>query len=294
MLAKRWATLCLALIVVACGGGEGKNPATEDKQSFTFRDYKEKGVYLSSDLESAKEHWITLSLQPTYDLTPEQSINIQASVPGRLILFADQGKNKLAPYDDFFNYVDLAAANPRFEYVYVYDELFWDGAKDTIGWREDDVANASNYARSKGIKAIVDILPYTILNPDFKLKNYNAFDVIAINLYPSMMVNKETHGCKYNNNLYTNILYCSQKKLRDSGFRGEVWYVYQAFGLTSDSPQELESNFKLQQETIKIAPSFDISTVLPFGLYLGKEELNAEPYLIPGKGSSFEALVNPR
>lgn len=292
MLRKYCVISMLALILVACGGGGGgKNPVAEGTQSFTFSAYKDKAVYLSSDLGAAAEPWTTLSLQPTYGLTPEQSILAQTSVPGRLVLFADQ--NKVTPYKDFFTYVDLASMNPRFEYVYVYDELFWNGTKDEIGWREDEVVNASDYVRSKGMRAMVDILPYTILNPDFTLKNYNAFDAIAINVYPSGVVNKDTYGCQYNNNLYTNLLYCSQKKLRDSGFKGEVWYVYQAFGVTSGSPQQLEANFKLQQETIKIAPSFGITTVLPFGLYLGKAELNAEPYLIPGKGSSFEALVNP-
>lgn len=292
MLRKYWDINILALILVACGGGDGQNPVAESTQSFTFSAYRDKAAYLSSDLESATEPWITLSFQPTYGLTPEQSVMAQTNVQGRLVLFANQ--NKFTPYKDFFTYVDIASMNPRFEYVYVYDELFWNGTKDEIGWREDDVVNASDYVRSKGMRAMVDILPYTILNPEFTLKNYNAFDAIAINVYPSIVVNKDTYGCKYNDNLYTNLLYCSQKKLRDAGFKGEVWYVYQAFGLTSDSTQQLEANFKLQQETIKTAPSFGITTVLPFGLYLGKAELNAEPYLIPGKGSSFEALVNPR
>lgn len=286
MLRKYWAIGSLAFSLVACGGGG--DSAT---QSFNFSAYKEKAIYLSSDLEPATEGWATLSLQPTYGLTPEQSILAQANVPGKAILFA--GHNKVTPYKEFFTYVDLASVNPRFEYVYVYDELFWTGGKDEIGWREDEVINASAYVRSKGMKAMVVILPYTILNPEFVLKDYNAFDAIAIDVYPSAVVNNDTHGCKYNDNLYTNLLYCSQKKIRDAGFKGEVWYVYQAFGLTSDSKQQLESNLKLQQETIKTAPSFGISTVLPFGLYLGKEELKAEPYLIPGKGSSFEKLVNP-
>ena len=253
-------------------------------------------MIIGSDGVMPKEKWTNLNIFVTRsDMTPEQSIEAQNKIPGRKMLFTGFSKGYFGNpdgMDTFKKYVDLGVATGRYEYVYVYDELFWTADGDRIGWQEDELIAASKYARSKGLKNATVILPNTILNPNFKLKDPNVFDVLAIDVYPSMLVQADLGTCKYNNNIYSNRLYCSIQKLRKIGYKGQIWYVYQAFGIHNQDKQKFINNMKLQQETIKSAASMGVTGIVPFGLYFGQDELSREPFLIQGSGSDFEHLIN--
>jgi hypothetical protein len=275
----------LALLLVACGsGGDGSGDSGAGSASIPNR-----LLLWSSDGAPSAEAWASISMLPVYGKTPAESVARQAELPGRLMLWPNHPKAN--GFGEFEQYLDLASKDPRFEYVYVYDELFWTGTGDRIGWQEDEVIAASKLAAARNLKPLVVILPYTVLNPAFALKEPNAFAAIAINVYPSMVVSEDTRGCRYGSNLYSNLLWCSQAKLRQLGFRGEIWYVYQAFGMNTESEASLRARLQSQRETIGAAASMGVHGVVPFGLYLGSLELRNEPYLVPGKGSWFESLV---
>jgi hypothetical protein len=253
-------------------------------------------MILGSDGVIPKEKWPNLNIYVTRkDMTIEQSIEAQNKIPGRKMLWTGFTKDyfgKPDGLDTFKKYVDLGVATGNYEYIYVYDELFWDFTGEYMGRHEDEVIAASKYVRSKGLKNATVILPNTILNQDFKLKDPSVFDVLAIDVYPSMLGPYNLGTCKYNNNLYSNLLYCSIQKLRKMGYKGPIWYVYQAFGMNTEDKQTFINNMKLQQETIKSAGAMGVTGIVPFGLYLGKEELTEQPFLIQGAGTDFEYLIN--
>lgn len=288
---KKNLAILLSIFLVACGGGQNQ---VNKNQNGLITNVQEKLILQSSDLTPISETWQTITMLTTRSiLTVQESINQQIANPGRLMLWA--GFTKGEGFGNFKDYVDLAAQTNRFEYAYIYDELFWENINNTaqtaIGYNEDAVLEAAKYAQSKNLKPAIVILPNVILDEKFALKEINTYDTIGIDVYPSILVTKDTGTCKYNDNVLTNLLYCSQKKLRDLGFTGKIWYVYQAFGIKGEDNKVFIDNLNLQKETIADSANF-IDGIAPFGLYLGNDELIKEPYLIPGKNSDFENLVN--
>lgn len=185
----------------------------------------------------------------------------------------------------------------KFKYAYVYDEIFLGPGKGTedpytAGYNEIAMNNAADQARAAGLKTIITALPHTIMHPDFSMTAINKYDVIAIDIYVDWApVN--TYGDNYGTNPYSNSLYAAARKLRTKGFTGDIWYIYQAFGIRGADEALFIAKLELQRETIRDALILGAVGVAPFGMYLGAPELAAEPNLRPLGGTSLEYLVRP-
>lgn len=236
------------------------------------------------------------SIQPWADLNPITGIAHQSQLPGQVIMWA--GFTKGIGFSQFYPMVDEAIKYPNFTHTYVYDEVFWNGSGIQIGLDEPQILAAARYSTSKGLRPVIVILPDVIMDVAFALTDINAYAVIGIDLYPSIRpVGPGQIGtCKFNqsSSYYTNLLYCSTIKLRAMGFTGEIWYVYQAFGLTFEPVQSFQANLEIQKATIEMSIQLGQTGIVPWGLYLGAAEIQAEPYLYPLHGTSLEPLVNPQ
>lgn len=168
-------------------------------------------------------------------------------VPGQAVQHTSNGDMLVGPYRDL-----AALPSSGGKWVYVYDELFW---KDTHP--EQEVVDAALALQAKGLLTAVSILPEIVLSPEFKLLNPNAYNVIGIDIYPSLGIDWNTQGCKYNDNLYTTMLKCSIDKLRTMGFTGEIWYIYQDFQLD-------DKRLVLQKETIAAAPGLGATGLVAY------------------------------
>lgn len=137
--------------------------------------------------------------------------------------------------------------------VYVYDELFWQDRHT-----EAEVVAAARQTKAAGFYTLITMLPESVLSNT--LSDPNAFDVIGIDIYPTLGIDWDTRGCTYNNNLYTTMLYCASKRLREQGYTGEIWYVFQNFDLAQMTPEQK----KAQDETIMAAPSLGITGIVAY------------------------------
>lgn len=235
-----------------------------------------------------------LQIQPLSEPDPATSVLAQSKLPGNVILWA--GFTKGAGFAAFPAFVAQARQYPQITHAYVYDELFWSLAGQTvIGLDEAAVLQAAQVAHAAGLKSVVTILPDVILDPAFRLQDINAFDVISIDVYPSARPHDASQlgSCKYNSNLYSNLLFCSIQKLRAMGFRGDVWYIYQAFGVHSETEALLREQLTQQRETIGDAAKLGASGLVPWGLYLGADAIANEPFLYQLAGTPLESLVRP-
>ena len=238
----------------------------------------------------AAEPTYNASIQFSVETDPAKSVAEQSRLPGKVVLTT--GPTHTAGFADFSSYLQEAVKYPNIQYIYLYDELFWTGSRIAIGKDETETLAAAQRSRAAGLKTMVTILPYVVLDPTFALADSNAFDVITLNPYPSMAWSGNFLGnCSYNENLQTNLLYCSVQKLRSTGFKGEIWYVYQAFGMNTKSIETLKTELAAQRDTIAAAPGFGVSGLVPFGLYLTADQIAKEPYLFQGQGSAIESLV---
>lgn len=277
--------LSLSFILTACGGGTTEPP--HPKQTKIFHRILLPSTANPEDFKDAPEYNLYMSSYAGTD-EPVESVNIQSKFSGDAILGV--GNTKLIGFDKTKEYVD--AADPKkFKYSYIYDEIFWVDGKIQIGKDEDKIMELARYSKSKGIKPGISIMPYVIFDDNFKMKDINSLDVLAIDIYPSIMPIKETKGCKYSENIYTSLLYCSQKKLRDLGYTGEIWYVYQAFGIHGEDLAESIERFNLQKKTIEDAPKLGIDGIIPFGYYLAQEAVDSEPILYQGYKSAIDSYV---
>lgn len=274
-----------ALFLAGCGGGGA--PAVSAPESGKMARVL---VQASDRLQPTTGYDVSIWPDETSS-TPEESVRKQGSSAGRLVLWP--GYTKRDGFADFARYVDEAVKNPAFEQVYLYDELFWhhDGAF-AFGEREAEILEAAAYTRGKGLKAGVSILPDVILNPAFRLQNINAFDVIWINVYPDIRVSNDLHGCQRNDNLTTNLLFCAVQKLRQQGFAGDVWYIYQAFGIKAHNPVDTLAKLSLQAETIRDSASLGVSAIVPWGWYLGGTEAALDADIYQGAGSPLAAFLH--
>lgn len=177
-------------------------------------------------------------------------------------------------------YLAEAVNYPNINAVYLYDELFYVNNQIQIGLHAAAVIQAAQQCRVAGYYSAISILPEVVLDANFQYPaaNLNEFDIIAIDVYPSMGVNWSlADGCTYSNNLYTNMLYLAYTKLRNLGFTGQVWYIYQGFTIAGQ-PTDL-NKFTLQQETIAAAPAIGITGLIP---YAYKWFPGLEPNILPG------------
>lgn len=262
-------------------------------------------------------------IQPIEEHDPVLSARRQASLGGNVILWIGGKSDEVVR--NFPALIAEAAKHANFTHVYLYDELFWNG--DTfqieIGRHEDLVLEGARIAHAAGLKTVVTILPDVILDPAFKLADINAFDGISIDVYPSIRISNDLHGCQVQGNLYEQLLACSVQKLRGMGFVGQIGYIYQAFGvrtvaaqktmmaqraalglpvITSPrakitaapaSEQDMANLLMLQRVAIDNAAALGADAVMPWGLYLGLPEIAREPYLYALGGTALEYLVRP-
>jgi hypothetical protein len=220
---------------------------------------------------------------------PVQGIKNQMAVPGNLVLGTPPTKpgrlEVLQPY------VAEAAKHPsRFKWVYLYDEMFWEGSVGgmhiDIGAHEQEIDSAARAVHAMGLKTIVTVLPDVAFDKNFRLAEPGAFDVIALDEYPSSRL-ADTAPCTFSANATVNRLHCAVERLRRAGYRGEIWYVYQAFVNRADA--KLDEHLREQLEAIRVAPSLGIVGLVGFGYDV---EFPAEPRLAQGKGTEYEALIS--
>lgn len=283
---KLFSSMVLSLTLVACGGGD---PATTTPAPTPAPLYSTRMMVQPADRIFAEPTY-NASIQFAVETDPAKSVAQQSLLPGSVLLTT--GPTRTVGFADFSSYLQEALKYPNIRYTYLYDELFWTGSSIAIGKDEVETLAAAKLSHAAGLKTVVSILPYVVLDPAFALADSNAFDIIALDLYPSMVWSgNHLGGCRYNDNLQTNLLYCSIQKLRSTGFKGEIWYVYQAFGVNTKPLDTLKAELATQRETIAAASGFGVTGLVPFGLYLTAEQIAQEPYLFQGQSSAIESLV---
>lgn len=233
------------------------------------------------------------TIQPLTDADPVVNVAKQAQLPGNVILWIGN-KNDPGVIERFPVMIAEAKKYPgKFTHVYLIDELFLCDTGICMGYLEDIVAAGAELAHQAGLKTICTIIPDVILDPRFSLKNVNMCDGISIDVYPSIRpTTPSLGGCTSGINYLGDLAYCSAMKLRGMGFVGDFGYIYQAFGLHSDTEQGLTAKFMDQRPVIAAAEAFG-AFVMPFGVYLGAPELSREPDLFQCAGTFCENLVQP-
>lgn len=227
------------------------------------------------------------SLFTTSDLNAPTSVPAQAAQQGDVILWS--GFTKSIGFSNFPAMLAEVAPFPNIKYAYIYDEMFWNGTGIQIGLDEASINTASDQAHAAGLQTVVTILPDVILDPAFALTAINKYDVIAVDVYPLI---RPTSTVGNYPSLYPNVLsdllYSSLQRLRQLGFTGRVWYIYQAFGMHSVSDANITAAFDLQIETLNACGAMGIEGIVPFGFWLGPTEIAAEPDLFQGYGTAYE------
>jgi hypothetical protein len=227
-------------------------------------------------------------------IDPVANVAHQAMVPGSMILWAGKKQNWERTVAQFTTIVDESKKyGNKFEWVYLYDEIGW--CPTGLCWfdHEDTVLAGAAYARSKGLKTLVTILPDVILDPRFNLKNINAYDGISIDVYPSIRPTVPNLGsCRFSDNELENLFYCSAQKLRSLGFTGQIGYIFQGFGLRGESHDHRMSYLIKQRQAIDNAAAMGATAVMSFGKVLGVVEQQAEPELEPLGNTIYEPWIN--
>jgi hypothetical protein len=236
-----------------------------------------------------------MQIQALVEPDPATSVLAQSKLGPNVMLWA--GDTKLKGFAEFPAFVAQATKYGNIVHAYVYDELFWSGTGVEIGRHETAALGAAKTTRDAGLKPVVVILPDVILDPAFKVSDINAFDVIGIDVYPSIRPRDASQlgTCKYKDgaNLYSSLLHCSVQKLRAQGYTGDIWYLYQGFGLHSLPVAELTAQLKKQRETIAAAADIGAVGLMSWGEFLGAPEIAREPDLYPLAGTPLAALLVP-
>lgn len=230
-------------------------------------------------------------LQPVTDKDVAANVAKQAQLPGNVILWVN-GKDAEA-YKNFELYLREALKYPgKFTHVYIYDEVYWGPNGYEAGLHRKEIETAADMARRYGFQTIVTILPFVLSQPDFKL-DLSKFDVVAVDVYPSIPLNVEWGSCYYSANYYQTTVHCSVQRLRELGFHGPVGYIYQAFGLTYESHETLVSHLEAQRVAVCSAKELGVAVTMAFGEYLGVGELQREPMLFPLWNTRYAHWVRP-
>ncbi len=235
------------------------------------------------------------SILTSNNTNPVANVAHQAMTPGAMILWVGKKDNWNWTVSNFTTLIDESKKyGNKFEWVLLYDEIGW--CPEGLCWfnHEDTVLAGAAYARSKGIKTLVTILPDVILDSRFALKNINAYDGIAIDVYPSIRPTVPNLGsCRFSDNELENLFHCSCKKLRDQGFTGQCGYIFQGFGIRGESHDHRMSYLIKQRQAIDHASAMGATAVMAFGTVLGAVEQQAEPILEPFGGTIYDPWVTP-
>jgi hypothetical protein len=133
-------------------------------------------------------------------------------------------------------------------------------------------------------------MPDVLLHKDFTLAHLAGVDVVGLDLYPSIPPQTGTAGV---GNQWVEYVRECVAKLRSIGFTGEVWYLYQAFGMHTETAATLLANLTAQRVAIDSAQELGCAGIVPWGLYLGAHEIEREPYLFQLAETEYERLVVP-
>lgn len=226
---------------------------------------------------------------------PVKSVALQSSIPGPVVLWPGHRRDWAASVANFPKLIAEAAKHPgKFPWVTVFDEPGW-CADRLCYWAEEDlVLQGVELAHANGIKALITVMPDIILDPRFKLKDINAFDGIAIDVYPSVRPTVVDFGaCRWNDNHTANLFYCSAQKLRSLGYKGVIGYMPQGFGLKGDTHAHRMQYLTEQRYVMNNAAAMGADAQMVFGCHLGVPEIANEPNLVPLCGTQYESLVTP-
>lgn len=267
-------TMLITFFLCGCGGA-GEEPVLK------------KAFINPSDAILAEADSYDLRIAVTEDPNPATSIAYQNTQPGDIIAWP--GRTNVNGFGNWAAILDEVVKYPRMKYIYLYDELgLGEGGVYDLS-DQTAVLAASAQARERGLKTIVTYVPHAILNPAFTLGIVNGVDIIAVDIYPNVPI-PYTVPAVYGNPYKDYLLACITK-LRAMGFSGEIWYIYQAFSLTTNDPVWFQAELVKQRAAIDDALGIGAAGVIPFGLYLGAAELGREPNLVPLEDT--EPLVIP-
>jgi hypothetical protein len=277
---KHALALAVALLVSGCGGQVTAKPLTI--------------CYQPSDRIAAVAG-CDASVQHTTEADPVKSVAHQAMQPGPVVLWAGRKEAWPQAVTAFPALIAETRKYPgKFVWVNMYDEPGW--CPEGFCWftHEDSVLQGAALARANGIKTLMTIMPDVILDPRFALKDINAFDGISIDVYPSIRPTVPNFGnCRFSANHLENLFYCSAQKLRALGFRGQVGYIFQGFGMRSDTHEHRMQYLTQQRQAINNASAMGADAVMSWGCWLGADEQAAEPILEPLCNTQYESLVTP-
>lgn len=280
-------------VVIGCGGG-GDAPVTPIVPPAK----RLQVAYVHGDTAAVKQAFPSdLSILPLHEADVDKSLLLQDEQVGNKVLFG--GFTKATGFSSWPELLAKSASRVGYTHAYVYDEAFWgNDGQIHIGMDEDAINTAADQAIAYGYKTVITLMPWVVLHPDFAMTSINKFDVIVLDLYPSTArmlpsgLNNDLHGCKHNDNLMTNLMVCSIQKLRAQGFKGEVWYAYQAFKINGTTNADLLADLMLQRETLLEAASLGITGIAAFGFDLSQKQV-AEESITPLRGTQFESLLLP-
>lgn len=282
--------LLLTTTIVGCGGGSDVSSVSQSTPVVIPVVKPLLTCSMSPTSHLVQYEGDDCSIYTTSEKNMFSSFQLQQQAKGDLVLWG--GFTKKSGFNGLELLVDLASTDKRFKYGYVYDEMFLELEGVSLGAKEQEITQAAAYVRSKGIKAVVSFVPEIVLMDDFKLKDANFVDILALDPYPAAVLYPDKwYGPLFRDNHNTHVLYYSIKKLKDSGFIGNFWYIYQAFYVEGTPHEVILDQFKKQRETLALAQSFGVTGVVAFGWELGEEELKAEINLRQGKGSLYEEAI---
>lgn len=268
------------LLLAGCGGGDAI------AQTRVF-------VQPSDRIESAAGYDVQIQPTPINAPLPDVVSDVarQAALGPNVMLWIGGQTDEVV--QRFPALIEEAKKHPNIRSVYLIDEMFLGPNGIEIGRYEREVLEGARIAHAAGLKTVITMLPEVILSPNFRMQDINAFDVIGVDVYPSIRVDNNTHGCRYSDNVIENLLRCSFDKLVALGYRGQKGYVSQAFELNTLPSSVSFAHAALQRPVIDSARWYGVDVLVPWGLYLGKAEIAAESYLTPLGGTPFEYLVRP-
>lgn len=242
-------------------------------------------------------HGCSISILISTKTDPVANVAHQASTPGEMILSVGRKEQRDWTIQNFSTLIAESKKYPgKFTWVHLYDEIGWCPGSGICWFMDEDVvAQGAAIARANGMKTVATIMPEVILDPRFQLRDINMLDGISIDVYPSVKPNipVDFRGCKFNGNASADLFYCAGQKLRAMGFVGQLGLIYQGFGMTFDTHDQRMQYLLEQRKAIDNAQAMGADAVMAFGCHLGKEELQAEPVLVPLCGTQYEWLVRP-
>lgn len=245
----------------------------------------------SSDYMATEDRQNISRMMPVTERDVVASVAKQAQAPGNVILWVN-GKDAWA-VANFENFLKEALKYPgKFTHVFIYDEVYWTPVGYVANYHRKEIEWAADLAHAHGFKTIVTILPHVIHQPDFEL-DLSKFDVVAVDPYPSIYLPTDIGTCTFSANYLETLVACTVQKLRAKGYKGFIGYIYQAFGIKTESHEALVRGLTMQRQAVCNAKALGVDVTMPFGLHLGQGELQREPWIFSFANTVYEWWVRP-